>query len=110
MGSAPLLEADRPNVVSQGSSGSGLAVRNRRRANTDDSIPMSGHIAKIWQSLTAAEQERTQAIIAELTQQERMQWLLELATLSLPDAVARVRDVIRPRAPAPNRGPHGAQS
>jgi hypothetical protein len=83
-------------------------LHNRKRTNTDDSIPLSSHITRIWQALSPAEQERTQAIITQLTHAERMQWLLELSALSVPDAVARVRSVIRPHTSA--SGGHGVPS
>jgi hypothetical protein len=87
-----------------------LALRNRKRTHTDDSTALSSVIATIWNALTPAERERAQAIAEVLTVPERVQWLRELAVLDLPDALARVRNVIRPHTPPPTGGGHGAQS
>jgi hypothetical protein len=68
----------------------------RRRTNIADSIALPSYIVEIYNALTPQEQERTQKLVAMLTQEERVQWLLELGSLNLPDAIARVRDLIRP--------------
>jgi hypothetical protein len=82
-----------------------LAPRNRKRAHTDDSTALSSVIATIWNALTPAERERAQAIAEVLTVPERVQWLRELAVLDLPDALARVRNVIRPHTSASKSDP-----
>lgn len=68
----------------------------RRRTNIADSIALPSYIMEIYSALTPQEQELTQKLVAMLTQEERVQWLLELGALNLPDAIARVRDLIRP--------------
>ena len=57
---------------------------------------MPTHIMQIYDSLTPQEQERTQQLVAMLSHEERVQWLFEIGSLSLPDAVARVRQLIHP--------------
>lgn len=66
------------------------------RIITDDSIAMPTHIMQIYDALTPQEQERTQQLVAMLSQEERVQWLFEIGSLSLPDAIARVRQLIHP--------------
>jgi hypothetical protein len=72
----------------------------RRRTTTADSIALPSYILEIYSALTPQEQERTQQLVAMLTQEERVQWLIELGALTLPDAIARVRALIRPATPA----------
>jgi hypothetical protein len=64
---------------------------------------MPTHIMQIYDALTPQEQERTQQLVAILSPDERVQWLFEIGSLSLPDAVARVRQLIHPH----NRPPNG---
>lgn len=71
----------------------------RRRTSIADSIALPSYIVDIYNALTPEEQDRTQQLVAMLTQEERVQWLIELGTLTLPDAIARVRDLIRPTTP-----------
>jgi hypothetical protein len=71
---------------------------------------MPAHIAQIYSALSPKERERTQQLVAALTQDERMGWLMQLASLSLPDAIARVRDVIRPHTPPTSTRQNGVKS
>jgi hypothetical protein len=66
-----------------------------------DSRELRTHLLALWSELSAPEREHAQTFLGALTAEERGQWMLELATLGVPDAVARVRDVIRPRAASP---------
>ena len=60
----------------------------------------SMHLLAIWQGLSPEEQQRAQALVGRLTVEERTAWMAELAALTVPEAVARVRHIIRPHMPA----------
>jgi hypothetical protein len=70
----------------------------------DDSVPVTAHVMQVYQALTEDERTYVQQLIGRLTHDEKAQWLMELASLNIPDAVARVRDVIRPRLIPPSGG------
>jgi hypothetical protein len=71
---------------------------------------MTAHVMQIYQALAEDERTYVQQLISRLTQQEQAHWLMELASLSIPDAVARVRDVIRPRMIPPSGGKNRVSS
>jgi hypothetical protein len=54
---------------------------------------------QVWAGLSPAEQARAEQLITALKPEERAQWVTELAAMSVPDAMARVRSVIRPHTP-----------
>jgi hypothetical protein len=62
---------------------------------------VTAHMTQIWASLTPAEQARGTRLVALLTEQERAAWIAELSTLSVPEALERVRYVIRPNEAPP---------
>jgi len=80
------------------------------RTSMDDSVPVTAHVMQVYQALTEDERTYVQQLIGHLTHDEKAQWLMELASLSIPDAVARVRDVIRPRLIPPTGGKNGVPS
>lgn len=80
------------------------------RTSMDDSVPVTAHVMQVYQALTEDERTYVQQLIGHLTHDEKAQWLMELASLSIPDAVARVRDVIRPRLIPPPGGKNGVPS
>ena len=80
------------------------------RTSMDDSVPVTAHVMQVYQALTDEERTYVQKLIGQLTHDERAHWLMELARLSIPDAVARVRDVIRPRLIPPTGGKNGVPS
>lgn len=82
----------------------------RQRTSMDDSVPVTAHVMQVYQALTGEERTYVQQLIGRLTQAEQAQWLMELASLPISDAVARVRDVIRPRMIPPSGGKNGAPS
>jgi len=65
----------------------------------DDTAAVTAHVQQIWASLAPAEQVRAGQLVAALTPEERAHWVAELAGMSVPDAIARVRNVIRPHTP-----------
>lgn len=65
-----------------------------------DETAMKVHLMQVWAGLSPAEQARAEQLIAALTPEERAQWVFELMAMSVPDATARVRSVIRPHTPS----------
>jgi hypothetical protein len=57
----------------------------------------------VYQQLTPAERERAQAIVARLPSEARDAFVAELSKLSVPEALARVRQELRPHMP-PDHG------
>lgn len=66
---------------------------------------MDRHILQIWQGLSPPERARANELIGGLTAEQRTAWLGELVRLTVPEAIARARAVIRaqpvPTSPAP---------
>jgi hypothetical protein len=52
----------------------------------------------ILAGLTPAEQKHAERLVSALTPEERAAWLIELAALSVPEALVRVRQVMQPSA------------
>jgi hypothetical protein len=65
---------------------------------------VNAHVLQVWQALSPTERARAMQLITRLTDQERAAWMAELAQLTVPEAVARARSVIRgtpPPTPTP---------
>ena len=60
---------------------------------------LNAHVLQIWQGLSAPERARATQLIGRLTDEERTAWLAELARLTVPEAIARVRAVIHGQPP-----------
>jgi hypothetical protein len=60
---------------------------------------VNAHVLGVWNSLTDPERARASLLIARLTPDERTAWVGELASLPLPDAIARLRSILGPPAP-----------
>jgi hypothetical protein len=79
---------------------------------------LNAHVLQVWQGLTPQEQARAGQLIARLTDQERAAWIAELATLTVPEAIARARAIVRAQPPPtvaptsqlPNTTPSGDKS
>jgi hypothetical protein len=56
----------------------------------------TAHVLAIWQLLSSEEQQYAEALVGRLTGGERTAWIAELTTLSVSDAVRRVRHILRP--------------
>ena len=78
---------------------------------------LNEHVLQIWQGLSPPERARTTQLIARLTAEQRTAWLAELASLSVPEAIARARAVIQAQTspsqaapPLPTTTPQGDPS
>jgi hypothetical protein len=60
---------------------------------------LNAHILQIWQGLTPAERSRASELISGLTDTQRSAWFAELARLTVPEAIARARAVLRAQPP-----------
>ena len=60
---------------------------------------------QIWQGLSPPERARAGQLIARLTAEERTAWLGELARLTVPEAITRVRAVIHAQTPPTSQLP-----
>lgn len=80
------------------------APADESTSSVDDSAAASAHILQIWEALTLAERARAQQLAIILTPDERTAWIRDLADRSVPDAVARIRELIRPHASPPSEG------
>ncbi|HEY0388746.1 MAG TPA: hypothetical protein VGC71_09910, partial [Gaiellales bacterium] len=60
---------------------------------------LNAHILQIWQGLSAPERTRVSQLIAGLGDEQRTAWLAELARLTVPEAIARARAVMRAQSP-----------
>lgn len=65
----------------------------------DAAALLNAHILQIWQGLSAPERTRVSQLIAGLGDEQRTAWLAELARLTVPEAIARVRAVMRAQSP-----------
>jgi hypothetical protein len=65
-------------------------------ASAEIGAALQMHLMQIWTSLSPPERSRAEQLVALLTPDERAAWLHELAGMTVADAIARVRDVIRP--------------
>jgi hypothetical protein len=54
---------------------------------------------QVWQGLSPPERARAGQLIARLTAAERTAWLAELATFTVPEAIARARAVLHGQPP-----------
>ena len=66
------------------------------RSVQEDGAALKMHLMQVWAGLSPPEQRRAEQLVTALTPDERAQWVAELAAMSVPDATARVRSVIRP--------------
>jgi len=96
---APKASAPEP---SQGEAAGPAEVAATVEALASEQAGAAGtmHLLAIWQGLSMEEQQRAQALVGRLTAEERAAWMAELAALTVPEAVARVRHIIRPHMPA----------
>jgi hypothetical protein len=60
---------------------------------------LNAHILQIWQGLSPSERNRASELISALTDTQRNAWFAELARLSVPEAIARARAVLRAQPP-----------
>jgi len=56
---------------------------------------LNAHILQIWQGLAPPERSRASELISSLTDTQRSAWFAELARLTVPEAIARARAVLR---------------
>jgi len=61
---------------------------------------LNAHILQIWQGLTPPERNRASELISGLTDTQRSAWFAELARLTVPEAIARARGVLRAQPPS----------
>ena len=61
---------------------------------------LNAHIFQIWQGLSPPERNRASQLIAVLSDEQRTAWLTELARLTVPEAIARARAVMRAQSPS----------
>jgi hypothetical protein len=61
---------------------------------------LNAHILQIWQGLTPPERSRASELISGLTDTQRSAWFAELARLTVPEAIARARGVLRAQPPS----------
>ncbi|TMQ24836.1 MAG: hypothetical protein E6J90_07130 [Deltaproteobacteria bacterium] len=72
----------------------------------DAAAMLNAHILQIWQGLSPPERTRASQLIAGLSDEQRTAWLAELARLTVPEAIARARAVLRAQsAPTPPTHP-----
>lgn len=77
------------------------------RAAVADSPAALSHFRAIQQELTPPERRLSQALVEELAPEDRRSWLGELATLTLPAAVERVKALLHsePAKPPASKAP-----
>jgi hypothetical protein len=85
LGAAPAATATAPTS----------SVTPQELTQEEAAAMLNTHILQIWQGLTPPERSRASELISSLTDTQRSAWLAELARLTVPEAVARARAVLR---------------
>jgi hypothetical protein len=93
------------------------SVAPQELTQEDAAAMLNAHILQIWQGLTSPERNRASELIAKLSDTQRSAWFAELARLTVPEAIARARTVLRaqpppapPTHPLPTATPKGDPS
>jgi len=88
-GAAPAATAPKP----------ASALNPQELTQEEAAAMLNAHILQIWQGLTSAERSRATELISGLTNTQRSAWFAELARLTVPEAIARARAVLRAQPP-----------
>lgn len=72
-------------------------------SKADIAAAVNAHMMQIFSSLSMAERARAQQIAAALSPEEQSAWLIELSSMTVPDAVVRIRELLRPAIAAPTQ-------
>ncbi|MEO7734127.1 MAG: hypothetical protein ABIY55_24400 [Kofleriaceae bacterium] len=63
---------------------------------------LEAHLVQIWGALSADERVQAQTLMEQLTGEQRTVWALELGSLSIPEAVDRLRAALHLSTHRPN--------
>jgi hypothetical protein len=98
---ASAAAVDEPHAASRSASAGGAVAQTAHEPEAMPTLDPAtmGHFLAVQQALTLEERALAQGLAAELSPAELRAWLAELAPLSVPDAVDKIRDVL-----------HGAQA
>src|SRR4051812_28601577 len=68
-----------------------------------DARAVEGHLVQIWAALSSDERTRAEALLRQLTEEQRAVWAVELMSLTVPETIERVRSALRMTAQGPNQ-------